>query len=73
VREFTHNKPLKTNKMTLRKVISQSEFQKSVVLAQKNPANRNTNKVNLSSYIMVDGVPCKMVNGQIVSLTKIVK
>jgi len=59
--------------MTLRKVVSQSEFQKSVELAKKNPANGLKFNLKATSYIMVEGIPCKLVNGSYVQLTKMVK
>jgi hypothetical protein len=58
--------------MTVKKVITQSEFQKSLELAKKNSANSVTSP-KTSKYIFLGGIPHKLVNGSYVQLTKIEK
>lgn len=58
--------------MTVVKKISKSEFGKSVQLAKLNPANK-VSKPSTSKYVMLGGIPHKMVNGSFVQLTKLVK
>jgi len=52
--------------------ISKSEFNKGVELAKLNPFN-TVRKPSTSKYVMHGGVPCKLVNGSFVQLTKMVK
>jgi hypothetical protein len=59
--------------MTLRKAITKAEFSKSVKLASSNPANGVKFKPTSAKYVMIKGIPHKMVNKQLVPLTKLVK
>ena len=56
--------------MTVVKKISKSEFGKSVQLAKLNPANK-VSKPSTSKYVMLGGIPHKMVNGNLVPLKKL--
>jgi|TARA_R110000796_G_scaffold11380_2_gene37854 hypothetical protein len=63
-------KPLKLIKMTLRKKITEVEFLKKVTSVK---GYTPSTPIKTNTYFMIGGNPHKMVNGQIVSLTKIVK
>ena len=58
--------------MTLRKTISKSEFTKSIESAKSNPFN-TVRKPSTSKYVMRGGIPHKLVDGSLVSLTKLSK
>ena len=51
--------------MTVVKKISKSEFGKSVQLAKLNPANK-VSKPSTSKYVILGGIPHKLVNGSFV-------
>jgi hypothetical protein len=56
--------------MTLRKKITEVEFLKKVTSVK---GYTPSTPIKTNTYFMIGGNPHKMVNGQIVSLTKIVK
>jgi hypothetical protein len=64
-----HLKPLKHKKMTVRKQITQVEFLKKV----QSVKGYTPTTIVSSGYVMINGIPHKMVGGCLIPLTKISK
>jgi hypothetical protein len=59
--------------MTYKKTISSVEYQESVTRAMQNSKNHVSVGRKTSSYVMIDGIPHKFKDGNLIPLTKLSK